>query len=249
MSGKNSEAEGASAGRPCNNEDDKEQGSRSSNEDQKALLAAHPPCIALLNLFHLVCIFLELFSKQTHLLGALHKIFAFSEVIDLFLSRTLCHFFDLFDLVLGLRDRSHLDARVVVVVDSTEVSAELLVENVWFQVILHLHESEVVCIMSSDGLVHLVKEALCTFRTIAHCCDKADENDIEHDVALERSAARHGLDANLSVAIARVFRDCFQSRGDPNSLIRELLLIQLTVHQLFKYNHIAVSRDKAVVHS
>ena len=156
MSGKNSEAEGASAGRPCNNEDDKEQGSRSSNEDQKALFAAHPPGIALLNLFHLVCIFLELFSEQTHLLGALHKIFTFSQVIDLFLGRPLHHIFNLFDLVLSLCDRSHLDARVVVVVDSTEVSAELLVENVRFQVILHLNESEVVRIMSSDGLMHLV---------------------------------------------------------------------------------------------
>ena len=66
-------------------------------------------------------ILLELLGKLIHLLGSLEEAFSLGQIAYLFLRGTLRNFLDLVDLVLSFSYRAHLDACVIIVVDTAEV--------------------------------------------------------------------------------------------------------------------------------
>ena len=157
-------------------------------------------------------------------------------------------FLNLSNLVLSFCNSSHLNTSVIVIVDSAEVTGELLVKDVWSQVLLSLNKDEVVSVVFRDSFVHFREESLSSLWTISSACDDSNKDDVEHHVTLNRGTCCHTFHLLLAELFSCVLGNPFYFRHDSDGLVGQLGRIELLVDQFLKDDHVAVSSDEAVVH-
>ena len=194
-------------------------------------------------------VLLELLRQLVHLLRCFQQSLALGKVVYLFCCCSLCDLLNLIYLVLSFCDGTHLDSCVVVVIDAAEIARELFVENARAKVLLALDELQVVSVVRCDCLVHLIEEALGSLRAITSARHKTNEDDVEKDMALKGRATGHRLHAHFVVPVPRAFWNSLHPASDAHGLIVELAFVEGPIHQLLEDDHVAVTRDKAVVNA
>ena len=78
------------------------------------------------------------------MLGACQEALSIRKIANLFLGGSLSDVSNLVYLILSFTNRTHFDAGIVVRINPSEVRGELLVEDVWSQVLLPLNELQIV---------------------------------------------------------------------------------------------------------